>query len=133
MSVVNISSGRLALDAELEQVAQLAITFSRRLTRAHLGDVPQTIAESLAEIAAVMRVDVCQLVEFSESGSVARVYIPAATAATSDQRNQPGVPDAWLVERLSQGEPVVISEPDELPREAIAAREQALVTGIYCT
>ena len=130
MSVVNLSSSRTLPDPEIEQVAQLAVTFSRRLTRAPLGDIAPAIAEALAEIAAATRVDACQLVEFTESGSVARAHVPTKTANASDRQSQTPVPDAWLVERLSRGELVAISRPDELPREAIAAREQALATGI---
>jgi formate hydrogenlyase transcriptional activator len=129
MSVVNMSSSRPLTDTESEQLSQLAITFSSRLTRAHLGDVATTIAEALAQVAAAIRVDACQLVEFTESGSVARAHTAATAVGAADRRREPSVPDAWLVERLARGELVAISQPDELPREAIAAREQALVTG----
>src|SRR5688572_6181397 len=129
MSVVNMSSSRPLTDTESEQLSQLAISFSSRLTRAHLGDVATTIADALAQVAAAIRVDACQLVEFTESGSVARAHTPATAVGAADRRREPSVPDAWLVERLARGELVAISQPDELPREAIAAREQALVTG----
>ena len=40
-------------------------------------------------------------------------------------------PGDWLVARLARGELVAVSRPDELPAEAIAAREQARRSGGY--
>ena len=85
MSVVNLSSSRVLPDSEIEHVAQLAVTFASRLTRATLGDIATTIAEALKQVAAATRVEVCQLVEFTESGSVARVHVP-----TIDERVRRG-------------------------------------------
>ncbi len=85
------------------------------------------MAEALAEIAAATRVDGCQLLEFAESAAVTRVYRPLAPATAA-----PGAspePEDWLVERLWRGELVSISRPEELPREAIASREQSRLTG----
>jgi len=109
MSVVNISSSRSVPDSELEQITQLAIVFSRRLIHARVGDITPAIAEALEQIAVVTNVDVCQLLEFTESGALARAHVPART---TDEPNRPGqnqLPDGWLVERLSRGEAVVIS------------------------
>ena len=129
MSVVNILSSRTLPEPEIEQIAQLTITFSRRLTRTHVDGIPPAIGEALEQIAAAVNVDSCQLVEFNELGSVTCVYGPTKTAGTSGRPGQTA-PDTWLVDRLARGELVAISRPDELPREAIAARERALVTGI---
>jgi formate hydrogenlyase transcriptional activator len=130
MSVVNISSSRSVPDSELEQITQLAIVFSRRLIHARVGDIAPAIAEALEQIALVTNVDVCQLLEFNESGALARAHVPSRTTDEPNRQGQNQLPDGWLVERLSRGEAVVISQADELPREAIAAREQALVTGL---
>ena len=100
MSVVNLSSSRTLPDMEIEHVAQLAVTFSRRLTRANLEDIAPAIAEALEHIAAATRVDACQLVEFTESGSVARAHVPTKSTNASDGQSQTTVPDTWLVERL---------------------------------
>ena len=132
MPVVNIAPSRTLPDNELEQISQLAVSLSRRLTHAHVGEIESAVAEALEQIAAVTQVDVCQVLEFTESGALARVHVPPRAADAANRQAQNQLPDAWLVERLSRGELVVVSQPDELPREAIAAREQALVTG-FCS
>ena len=132
MPVVNIAPSRTLPDNELEQISQLAVSLSRRLTHAHVGEIESAVAEALEQIAAVTQVDVCQVLEFTESGALARVHVPPRAADAANRQVQNQLPDAWLVERLSRGELVVVSQPDELPREAIAAREQALVTG-FCS
>ena len=131
MPVVNMPSSRTP-DNELEQISQLAVTLSRRLTHAQVGELAPAIAEALEQVAAVTQIDVCQVLEFTESGAVARVHVPAKAADAASRHSQNEHPDAWIVERLARGEMVVVSQPDELPREAIAAREQALVTG-FCS
>ena len=88
------------------------------------------IADALAEVAAATRVDSCQLLEFAESGAVTRVHVAAGTA-TGPTDEPPPAPEAWLVDRLLRGEVVAISRPEELPRDAIASREQARRTGAY--
>src|SRR5688572_23192140 len=130
MSISNLSSSRNLPDSEIEQVAQLAVAFSRRLTRAPLGEIAPAIAEALEGIAVATRAGACQLVEFTESGSVTRAHFPSKATNSSDRQSQTPVPDAWLVERVMRGEVVAISRPDELPREAVAARERALASGI---
>ena len=65
------------------------------------------IAEALAEIAAATRVDGCQLLEFTESGAVARVHVRRPAPATPPDGTQPPAPEDWLVERLRRGEIVV--------------------------
>ena len=87
------------------------------------------IAEALAEVAAATRVEGCQLLEFTESGAVTRAHVPTGTASAPDGAARRAGPEAWLVERLRRGELVAISRPDELPREAMASREQARRTG----
>ncbi len=120
MSVVNISSSRTAPDSEIEQVAQLALSFSGRLNRAHHRDVASTISEALEQIAAVTHVGTCTLLEFTGSGSVVRTHV--ATAAPSDA-NTRGL-DAMLVGRLARGESVGGSEDD--PSREVASRSQGL-------
>jgi formate hydrogenlyase transcriptional activator len=121
MSVVNISMSRTIPEADLEQLAQLAVKLSGRLTRVLPEDMPAAIADALANLAAATRADGCQLLEFSEANSVTRTYVPTRTAPGSDGDRAPA--EAWLVNRLGRGEVVAISRPDELPREAIDSRD----------
>src|SRR5688572_27585593 len=130
MSVVNIST-RNGPDADHDHLAQLAVTLSRRLTRVPLDDMGVAIAEALAEIAAVTRVESCRLLEFTELAAVARVHSAAGIAKVSHGSLQARDEEDWLVERLWRGEVVSISRPEELPREAIASREQSRVIGAY--
>jgi hypothetical protein len=123
-----MSSSRGLPEADPEQLAQLAVTLSRRLARVLLEDMGPTIAEALSQIAAAIRVDRCQLLELAESGSVTRAHVPTGTATAPEGQDQT-LAEAWLVERLVRNELVDISRPDELPREAIASRDQARRTG----
>ena len=61
---------------------------------------------------------------------MARAHFPTRPASTESQEHQTAIPDDWVIERLARGEMVAISRPEELPREAMAARRQ---TGISST
>ena len=76
MSVLNMSSSRPSHETELEQITQLAMTLSGQLARVHIDDITKAIAEALQRVAAVTHVDTCQLIEFSELGTVARAHVP---------------------------------------------------------
>ena len=73
----------------------------------------------------------CKLIEFNETGAVSRVHVPAGTSTSLNGRHRAPAPDDWLVTRLSRGQIVVISRPEELPTEAVAARESARRTMGY--
>ena len=129
MSVVNIASSATLLKSDQDRLAQLAASMSRRLTRAPLNELASAIVEALAEIGAVTRVDRCRLLEFAESGAVARVY-----SATGTAKAAPGAsPESedWVVDRLWRGELVSISREQDLPREAIASRAQSRTFGAH--
>ena len=79
MSVVSMPAARIAPESELEQIVQLAVTLSGRMARLHLDNIGAAIAEALGQIARATRVDGCQLLEFTESGSVARTHLAAGT------------------------------------------------------
>ena len=128
MPVLSMSSSRVVPEADLDEIAQLAMRFSRRLTRVHLEEIAPVIAEALNQIAAATGVDACRLIELTESGSVAHVH--GSTNAAPEGQQQRPVSEGWLIERLARGELVAISRPEELPREAIAAREQGHRTGV---
>ena len=129
MSVVSMPAARIAPESELEQIVQLAVTLSGRMARLHLDNIGAAIAEALGQIARATRVDGCQLLEFTESGSVARTHLAAGTTGSDDDRTGALAQEDWLVGRLSRGEAVSISRPDELPDDATAARELARRSG----
>jgi formate hydrogenlyase transcriptional activator len=123
MSVLNMSSSRVRPEAELERITQLAVTLSAQLTRADFDGLDPVIAGVLTQVATATRVEECQLVEFTESGSVARVHLPTRPANTADGGHHLPAPDQWLLERLVSGEAVVVSRPDDLPPEITALRQ----------
>ena len=123
MSVVNISTSRTLPEADLEQLAKLAVTLSGRLARVLLDNMPAAIAGALADVAAATRADGCQLLEFSEAGAVTRTHVPTRIASGADGQHQVMAAEPWLVDRLGRAEVVAISRPDELPREAIDSRD----------
>ena len=86
------------------------------MARLHLDHIGAAIAEALGQIARATRVDGCQLLEFTASGSVARTHLAAGTTGGDDDRTGALAQEDWLVARLSRGEAVAISRPDELPR-----------------
>ena len=132
MSVLSMSSSRVRPELEIEQVAKLAVLLSGQLTRMHqVEDVLPALARSLDEVAAVVQVDCCRLVEFTESGTVSNVYFPTSATAAARQEGAAHL-DGWLVERLASGEVVSIAERDDVPAEAITLRERARPAGACC-
>ena len=125
MAVVSIASSRRAPSNELEDIFRLAVSLSGRLTRAHVPDIDAAIAEALLVVPTVARADGCRLVEFTESGSLARTHAPSGPADDA----APWLAEDWLVERLARGEVVAITHADDFPPEATAAREKARRTG----
>ena len=123
MALLSISSSRLP-EPDLDQLSQLAVTLSRRLTGVRPEATDSEMAGALAAIAVATRVSACQLMEFNESGSVKQIYNSTGTECTPGGDEAEGV-EGWVVERLVGGEVVAISRPEELPREAVVSREQA--------
>ena len=130
MSVVNIARTQNLPEAGHDHLAELAVSLSRRLTRVPLDGILAAVSQSLAELAAAIRVDGCRLLEFNDTAAVARVHASTGTVRLSGSPATPEVED-WLVERLWRGEIVSIERPEEMPREAILAREQARITAPY--
>ncbi len=130
MSVLNMPSSRPSHETELEGITQLAVTLSGQLARVHVDDITKAIAEALQRVAAVTHVDTCQLIEFSESGTVAHAHVPMPAVSTDDQLPQVPPSEDWLVTRLASGEVVSISRPEELPIGAMAARARARQSGV---
>jgi formate hydrogenlyase transcriptional activator len=128
MSILNMSSRPLP-DSELEHITQLAVTLSGHLTRVHFDEIAPAIAEALQRVASATRIEACQLIEFSELGTVARAHLPTRTANADGGPHQTPLPDNWLIERLARGELVAIARPEDLPRDATAAREQLRQAG----
>ena len=122
MSVLNMSSPGTLPDADLEQLAQLAVTLSRRLARVLPQEMTGVIGEALAHVDSAISVGGCRLVEFAESGAVTRVHV-STSGATDRAGDRAPDPEAWLVERLTRGEIVDISRPDcSIPGGAGLAR-----------
>ena len=122
MSVLTMPSSRPASETELEAITQLAVSLSGQLTRVHEDGIAQVIAEALRRVAAATRVDGCQFVELDESGTVGQVFTSAGPAL-NDRQGQVLGPDPWLVARLTSGEVVAVSQPEDLPREATSEWE----------
>ena len=125
MSIVNMSSSRPVPERELEEFEQLAIALSGRLTRLHFEEIPAAITAALGQLAQSASAASCRLIEFNETGSVAREHVAGDAAQPARQDNQPSPCDAWLFDRLARGEQVAISTHDDLPLEAMSARAQA--------
>jgi len=119
MSVLNMSSTRTIPEADLEQLAQLAVALSRRLTRVLPEDMAPAIAGALAQIAAAIRPDECQLLEFSETGGLTRVHAAPGIDNAAEGPPAPAA-EAWLVDRLMRGEIVDVSRPDAQSRSVLA-------------
>ena len=129
MSVINMPSPRSLQGADVEQVGRLAVTLSRQFARRHHVDIGVAFTHALTQLATATRVEVCQLIEFAESGEVTRVYLPSADANVTDESTPTSPPEAWLVQRLSRGELVLVSRSDDLPPDAVAEREHMRRTG----
>ena len=126
MAVVDISSARpQAIDQE--QLAQLAVTLSRQLTRATLDGLAAAIGSSLEQIGSTLGAHRCRLLEFSDAGTVSRTH--AASGSTIANLAHDAVAESWLIDRAGRGELVAIARPDELPSDAIATREHAQSAG----
>jgi formate hydrogenlyase transcriptional activator len=129
MSVISMPPSRPLPEAELELISQLAVTLSGRLTRVQFEDISSAISEALQQVASATRIDACQLVEFSDLGTLARAHAPTGTAKAPEGPGRMAPPAEWLIARLARGELVAVTRPDELPPEAIAVREQEHRTG----
>jgi formate hydrogenlyase transcriptional activator len=123
-----MSSSRSLPDTELEHITQLAVTLSGQLTRVHVEEIGSAVAEALQRVAAAMRVDACQLIQFSESGT-ARAHATVGRATVDGEEHETPAPPEWLVARLARGEMVAVSRPEDLPREARALWNQEGRTG----
>jgi transcriptional regulator with GAF, ATPase, and Fis domain len=104
MSVLNMPSPRSLQGADVEQVGRLAVTLSGQFARVHHVDLGVAFAQALSQLAAATRVEICQLVEFGESGEVTRLHTPAGLPPMNDRSGSMSVPEAWLMQRLSRGE-----------------------------
>ena len=125
MTIVNMPSSRHAAERELEEFEQVAIALSERLTRLHVEEIPAAISGVLGQLARSVSAGSCRLIEFTETGSVAREHVAGEAAPPTRLDNQPSPCDAWLFERLARGERIAVSMPDDLPVAAMAARVQA--------
>jgi formate hydrogenlyase transcriptional activator len=129
MSVVNLSSLRSTHpEADLESIAQLAATFSGRLTRASVDEIAPAIEAALGQVAEALRVDVCQLIEFTDAASVKRTHVASGTGVARDARVE-WVEEPWIVARLARGELVDLAQGEDPPRGSQTTFEPARRTG----
>jgi formate hydrogenlyase transcriptional activator len=122
MSVTAMPSPRRDSPSELEQFDQLAITLAGRLTHLQLQEIGPAIAAALEQVAAAVCVEFCGLIEFTDTGGLARVHSPLR-ANRPDVESHPSLTGEWLIDRLARGELVAVSRPEELPLEAGGARQ----------
>jgi transcriptional regulator with GAF, ATPase, and Fis domain len=118
-------------ETELEQITNLAVTLSGQLIRVPSGELGEEIAAALYQVAAVTGLESCQLLEFSEIGTVIGTFAPTRSAMTHDAEEPPRMPDEWLVARLTRGEVVVVSRPEDLPQEAATRGRETGQAGGY--
>ena len=120
MSVLNISACRTAPETDLEQLDELAVALSGRLSRLQTDDVVTAMAAALGQIARGVSAE-CRLVEFAACGTPTRTHSHAGPGPHPQNANVSSH-ETWLFERLARGESVIISRPEEFPREALATR-----------
>src|SRR6476620_378945 len=128
MAVVSISSLPKDREAELEPVAEIAISLSGRLTRLRVNEIGPAVAAALKQIAEVIGVDSCRLMQFTD-GSLAPAPLSGEAGLHTEERVDASV-DGWLIERLGRGYIVASSRPEDLPVHARAARAHARRTGV---
>src|SRR5688572_18579899 len=128
MSVLSMPSSRSA-ETELDHIAELAVSLSGQLIRITSAELREGIAAALYQVAAVAGLESCQLLEFSDIGTVVTTHVPTGAATAGDAEQQPPRPDAWLIAQLARGEVVAVSRPEDLPREAVVQRQQTGRTG----
>ena len=130
MRGTTISSSPATPEMELEELDRLAASLPHRLGHLHLEEITATIASTLGQIAGIMSVDACRLVEFAEGGAIAREHFPATPRNVVPKSNPLSGGVRWLMERLARGEVIAISRPEDLPLDALAAREHVRRTGV---
>src|SRR5215212_7616931 len=125
MTVVRMAAPGIFSEPELDRLGQITLSVSGQLILDHAEDIVPVITEVLGQVAAALHVDVCQFVQFTESGSVAPALLAGGTAPESDARHHLPDLDDWLTARLARGEVVTTSGPDDLPPAAMAKHDEA--------
>ncbi len=130
MPVVTMSS-RTFPETELDNVVRLAVTLSGKLTRIHVEEIAPAIADALEQVAMATHADGCQLIEFNESGSVARLHFPTRHADGADGESQLPVLEEWIIARLARGETVTTSRREERLPQASGSPDGARRPGSW--
>jgi len=115
-------SSRSLPEAELERITELAVSLSGQLTRVTFDELDAAIAGGLQHLVQATGADACRLTQFSESGAVVGAQNLARIVTLTAEEAPPL--DDWLALRLARGEVVAISQPEDLPPEAKALRQQ---------
>ncbi len=124
MQLVAISS-RSSSGDDTPQFEHLLAALSSRFAALHLDDLAQVLSSALEQVCVALNVDCGSILEFSEEGRVRGCCT----------RIRPGIDDVhvdvepdnwrWLVGRLLDRQPVVISRLQDLPMAALGEREYA--------
>ena len=127
MSPLTIASRRAAQDPDLEALDRFAAALSSRMSR---GPREDAVSVALGQLADIVGVECCRLLEFADHGGLAREHWPGPGRVRDDQElaSRSG---SWLTQRVARGELVVVSEPGDFPPDAVAAQERARRTGVY--
>jgi formate hydrogenlyase transcriptional activator len=130
MAGVNTQAAESFSDSgESVRIRRLSADLFRELSDLPRAEVEQAVARALADVESATASDKCRLLEFDGAGRVAYVHGTTVTATTEEGWNGHRVSEEWLVRRLARGQRVSISRPDELPPDAVTARERARDAG----
>ena len=129
IKLVAISS-RSSSGDDTPQFEHLLAALSSRFAALHLDNLAQVLSSALEQVCVALNVDCGSVLEFSEEGRVRGCCT----------RIRPGIDDVhvdvepdswrWLVGRLLDRQPVVISRLQDLPMEALGEREYTRRTGL---
>ncbi len=115
MQVVAFSSTRLDSDEELQRFERLASTMSSQFARLHVEQIGPAIVGALEQIARVIDVETCALVELTQAQAITAVHAWPADGAAFGPDGPDGHVPRWLLDRLARCEVVPVSHTDDLP------------------
>jgi transcriptional regulator with GAF, ATPase, and Fis domain len=129
MALIAFSPTRPASHDDLHPFEQLAVGVSSSFTMLQAGDVDDTLARALREIAEAFGADECTLLTFGEHLPAQVVHSWAALPATAFGEDEvTGMP--WLIQRLARNAVVAVTPLSEWPQAAAKDRAHAERTGL---
>jgi formate hydrogenlyase transcriptional activator len=112
---------------------RLLATLSSKFAALHLDDLTQVLSTALAEVCLTLNVDRSSVIEFGEDGCVGGCYSSARPGVDGTLVAVEPEHWRWLMGRLVDRQPVVVSRLEDLPMEAQSEREYARSTGLSTT